>query len=153
MAKIYWLTGNPLSDKEVIGKKLTEFLETEKRNWRSKVFYLDSGSVRNITSNTDYTDIGISKVVTDSQLISEFICKSGCDVVVSVYDPFLEQREIFKEKMSSHLEEFYIHSTKTSSEDFKVEYQPPTLNFFDVNITKENTTQTFNKIIHYINKK
>ena len=36
MAKgnIYWFTGQPAHGKTVLGKKLVELLQTEKRNWR-----------------------------------------------------------------------------------------------------------------------
>ena len=33
---IYWFTGQPGAGKTVLGTKLKDFLQTEKRNWRMK---------------------------------------------------------------------------------------------------------------------
>ncbi len=51
MAKIYWFTGQPGAGKTVLGKKLVEFLGTEKRNWRSNVFHIDGDDLRALTIN------------------------------------------------------------------------------------------------------
>ena len=57
---VYWFTGQPGSGKTVLGKKLIEFLKTEKRNWRRTVLkmHLDGDDLRELTVNKDYTPKG-----------------------------------------------------------------------------------------------
>ena len=38
---IYWFTGQRGVGKTVLGNKLRDFLQTEKRNWRKDVFLID----------------------------------------------------------------------------------------------------------------
>lgn len=150
MAKIYWFTGKSGSGKTTLGKKLTDFLSTEKRNWRSKVFHIDTDDIRELTSNHDYSTQGVSKVVSDTHMISEYIYRNGCDVVVSVSSPFFEQREEFKDRIGADLEEFYVHSSKRNKLQEDIEYTPPVANFFDIDTTKENSVHSFNRIVHYL---
>jgi adenylylsulfate kinase-like enzyme len=151
MAKIYWLTGKSGSGKTTLGKKLTEFLSTEKRNWRSKVFHIDTEDIREMTGNHDYSELGVYTTVSDTQLISEFISKNGCDVVVSISAPFLQQREKFKQKLGDGMEEFYIHTSKKKQPVSEIPYEPPITGFFDVDTTKDNSVQSFTKMIYYLN--
>jgi adenylylsulfate kinase-like enzyme len=37
---IYWFTGQTGAGKTVLGSKLRDFLQTEKRNWRKDVFFI-----------------------------------------------------------------------------------------------------------------
>lgn len=149
MAKIYWLTGQSGSGKSTLGKKLSEFLSTEKRNWRKNVFYIDSEYF--ITSGEILTK---DEETLRVQYISEYVYKSGCDVVVSITAPKLEIRDEFKKKIGTDIEEFYIHSSKKiESTGVKLDvYEPPVSNFFDVDTTKDNPIQSFTKIVYYLNK-
>lgn len=142
MAKIYWFTGKPGVGKSVLANMLTEFLSTEKRNWRSKVFLIneDYFNKQSILDYNQQTQI--------AQNISEFINNSGCDVVVSLISPNKKLRDGFKNKMQDSLVEFYLHSNKSNIE-FNL-YESPTENFFDIDTTKGNPVNSFNKIIHYL---
>lgn len=140
MAKIYWFTGQPGVGKDVLGKLLTDFLSTEKRNWRSKVFHIDS---KYFDSSIDF-----STQTEMAQTISEFIQKSGCDVVVSLVSPSLDSREKFKSKMGDSIQEFYVISNKRENADMVVTYESPKNNFFEIDNSKPNPTNSFNKIIH-----
>jgi adenylylsulfate kinase-like enzyme len=137
MAKIYWLTGQPGAGKTVLGKKLVEFLSTEKRNWRSKVFHID---------DTSDKEISISTI----QILAEYIYKSGCDIVVSFNSNDRELIENFKNRIGDGIEEFYIYnSRKKINED----YTPPFSNFFEVDTARDNPMQSFSKIVHYLREK
>lgn len=155
MAKIYWLTGQPGAGKTVLGKKLVEFLSTEKRNWRSKVFHIDGDDLRELTINTNYSKEGRIQNIQNAQMIAEYIYKSGCDVVVSLVSPYRDIREEFKLKIGNDFEEFYIHTSKKRDRDeYKVsDYEEPLINFFDVDTTKDNPIQSFTKIVYYLKEK
>ena len=155
MAKIYWFTGQPGAGKTVLGKKLVEFLSTEKRNWRSKVFHIDGDDLRELTINKDYSKEGRIQNIRNAQMIAEYIYKNGCDVVVTLVSPYKEIREDFKIRIGKDLEELYVHTSKKRERDeFKVDdYEQPTSNFFDVDTTKDNPIQSFTKIVHYIKEK
>jgi adenylylsulfate kinase len=154
MAKIYWFTGQPGAGKTVLGKKLVEFLGTEKRNWRSNVFHVDGDDLRELTINKNYTKEGRIQNIRNAQMIAEYVYKNGCDVVVTLVSPYLEIREEFKQRIGNDLYEFYIHTSKKRERDeFKVDdYEAPTQKFMDVDTTKDNPIQSFTKIIHYLSE-
>ena len=154
MAKIYWFTGQPGAGKTVLGKKLVEFLGTEKRNWRSNVFHIDGDDLRELTINKNYTKEGRIQNIRNAQMIAEYVYKNGCDVVVTLVSPYLEIREEFKQRIGNDLYEFYIHTSKKRERDeFKVDdYEAPTQKFMDVDTTKDNPIQSFTKIIHYLSE-
>ena len=154
MAKIYWFTGQPGAGKTVLGKKLVEFLGTEKRNWRSNVFHIDGDDLRALTINQNYTKEGRIQNIRNAQMIAEYVYKNGCDVVVTLVSPYLEIREEFKKRIGSDLCELYVHTSKKRERDeFKVDdYEAPTEKFIDVDTTKDNPIQSFTKIIHYLSE-
>jgi adenylylsulfate kinase len=154
MAKIYWFTGQPGAGKTVLGKKLVEFLGTEKRNWRSNVFHVDGDDLRELTINKNYTKEGRIQNIRNAQMIAEYVYKNGCDVVVTLVSPYLEIREEFKQRIGNDLYEFYVHTSKKRERDeFKVDdYEAPTQKFMDVDTTKDNPIQSFTKIIHYLSE-
>jgi adenylylsulfate kinase len=154
MAKIYWFTGQPGAGKTVLGKKLVEFLGTEKRNWRSNVFHVDGDNLRELTINKNYTKEGRIQNIRNAQMIAEYVYKNGCDVVVTLVSPYLEIREEFKQRIGNDLYEFYVHTSKKRERDeFKVDdYEAPTQKFMDVDTTKDNPIQSFTKIIHYLSE-
>lgn len=154
MAKIYWFTGQPGAGKTVLGKKLVEFLGTEKRNWRSNVFHVDGDDLRALTINQNYTKEGRIQNIRNAQMIAEYVYKNGCDVVVTLVSPYLEIREEFKQRIGNDLYEFYVHTSKKRERDeFKVDdYEAPTQKFMDVDTTKDNPIQSFTKIIHYLSE-
>jgi adenylylsulfate kinase-like enzyme len=155
MAKIYWLIGQPGTGKTVLGKKLVEFLSTEKKNWRSKVFHIDGDDLRELTTNKDYSTVGRIRNIRNAQMIAEYIYKTGCDVVVSLVSPYRDIREDFKNKIGEDIEEFYVHTSKQSIRfEYKVDdFEAPISNFFDVDTTTDTPIQSFTKIVHYLRGK
>ena len=149
---IYWFTGQPGAGKTVQGKKLKEFLQTEKRNWRKDVFHIDGDDLRELTLNKDYSEQGRIQNIKNAQLLSFFLNSNKCDVVVSLVSPYKQLREDFKAECGENIVEIYVHTNrKRQREQFKVEgYEAPDTNFFDMDTTSDNPIQSFTKLIHYL---
>lgn len=152
---VYWFTGQPGSGKTVLGKKLIEFLKTEKRNWRRTVFHLDGDDLRELTVNKDYTPKGREINIRNAQMITEYNHKNGCDVVVSLVAPPRWLREEFKQKIGlENFQEFYVHCSDPRERDHfhSKNYEAPETEFMDVDTTKDNPSKSFSKIINYLTK-
>jgi adenylylsulfate kinase-like enzyme len=149
---IYWFTGQPGAGKTVLGTKLKDFLQTEKRNWRKDVFHIDGDDLRELTLNKDYSETGRIQNIKNAQLLAYFLQNKNCDIVVSLVAPYKDLREEFKEVCGDTIVEIYVHTNrKRNREEFKVkEYQAPEENFFDMDTTSDNPTQSFTKLIHYL---
>jgi adenylylsulfate kinase-like enzyme len=149
---IYWFTGQPGAGKTVLGTKLKDFLQTEKRNWRKDVFHIDGDDLRELTLNKDYSETGRIQNIKNAQLLAYFLQNKNCDIVVSLVAPYKDLREEFKEVCGNAIVEIYVHTNrKRNREEFKVkEYQAPEENFFDMDTTSDNPTQSFTKLIHYL---
>ena len=134
---IYWFTGQTGSGKTVLATKLKDFLQTEKRNWRKDVFLIDY---------PHHSQLG------EAQIISTFLLKNNCDVVVAMTDISKKHREEFKSLIGDNILEIYVHSNRKKAKDLqKVDgYESPTENFFDLDTTSDNSTQSFTKLIHYL---
>jgi adenylylsulfate kinase-like enzyme len=150
MAKIYWLTGQSGAGKTVLGKKLVEFLSTEKRNWRSKVFHIDGDDLRELGIDNTYSNEDIIQNHHTIQIMVEYIYKNGCDVVVSFTPTTREIIENFKNRIGDDIEEFHIHNSKKKVTH---KYEPPLSNFFEVDTARETPIQSFTKIVHYLREK
>jgi adenylylsulfate kinase len=151
---VYWFTGQPGAGKTVLGKKLHKFLETEKRNWRKNVFHLDGDNLRDITNNKDYSEEGRKNNIRTAQTIVEYLHLNRCDIVVSLVAPFIELREELKDKIGPDMVEIFVHTTESRERDhFHVkDYEPPQVNFIDINTTKDSPDISFSKLINHLNK-
>jgi adenylylsulfate kinase-like enzyme len=134
---IYWFTGQRGVGKTVLGTKLRDFLQTEKRNWRKDVFLIDL---------PHHYQLG------EAQIISAFLLENNCDVVVAMTDTSKQNRDEFKSIINDNIIEIYVHSNRKKSKDLqKIDgYEPPTENFFDLDTTSDNSTQSFTKLIHHL---
>ena len=128
MAKIYWFSING-DVKSGLEDRLVEFLQTDKKNWRSKVFYINS------------KEYGYD--INDTLLISNYIQKNGCDVVVSSYE------ELDLEDTSNIIFFDVIHN-KLKKSDFVPTFDETSL---EINTAMEGQSTSFNRIIHYILEK
>jgi hypothetical protein len=128
MANIYWFTSEGDIESE-LDNKLVEFLQTDKRNWRSKVFYINQ-------SKTNYDVQLISK-------ISNYIVSSGCDVVVNSIPFDLNEDGIVADNTIF----FDIIFDKVKRKN----YTPNTDTIpLVINTAMESESASFNRIIHYI---
>ena len=148
--RIYWFTGQSGAGKTVLATKLKEFLQTEKRNWRKDVFQIDGDIVRELTENQDQSEVGQIENIKDTQLIAEYIHNSGSDVVVSMVTPYKELREGFKAQIGDKIVEIYVYTTKKKLVPTTSDYEVPEENFFEINTTSDNPTQSFSKLINYL---
>jgi adenylylsulfate kinase-like enzyme len=147
---IYWFTGQTGAGKTVLATKLKEFLQTEKRNWRKDVFQIDGDIVRELTDNQDHSKVGQTENIKDTQLIAEYIHSSGSDVVISMVTPYKELRERFKAQIGEKIVEIYVYTTKKKLVPTTSDYEVPEENFFEINTTSDNPTQSFSKLINYL---
>ena len=85
---IYWFTGQTGAGKTVLGTKLKDFLQTEKRNWRKDVFFIGF---------PHHSQLG------QAQIISSFLLENNCDVVVAMTDTSKQHREEFKSFVNSNI--------------------------------------------------
>lgn len=136
---IYWFTGQSGVGKTVLANKLKDFLQTQKRNWRKDVFLIDF---------EHHSQLG------EAQIISTFLLENNCDVVVAITDISKQHRDEFKALINDRFVELYIHSNRKKSKELaKVSgYEAPTENFFDIDTTSDNPTQSFTKLIHHLGK-
>ncbi len=134
---IYWFTGQHGVGKTVLGTKLRDFLQTEKRNWRKDVFFIDFPHHSQLE---------------EAQIISTFLLENNCDVVVAMTDISKKNREEFKSRINDNIVEIYVHSNRKKNKQLLHldEYEAPTENFFDLDTTSDNSTQSFTKLIHYL---
>jgi len=128
MAKIYWFSVNG-EVKSGLEERLVEFLQTDKKNWRSKVFYIN-------TKDNSYD-------INDTLLISNYIQKNGCDVVVSSYDELCED-------VNKNIIFFNITHNKLKKSEFVPTFDETSL---EINTAMEGQSTSFNRIIHYILEK
>ena len=66
--------------------------------------------------------------------------------------PYKNLREEFKSICGENIIEVYVHTNrKRNREEFKIkEYEAPEENFFDMDTTSDNPTQSFTKLIHHL---
>jgi len=151
---IYYFTGLPLSGKTTLGKKLHNFLKTEKRNWRQSVFHIDDVDLLEITKDPDYAERGSIKSVRDIQIITEYLHNNNCDVVVTMVSPQRSLREDFKDKFADgDYQEIFLYNNDIQDSNFHItEYERPEINFIDIDTTKDSTDKSFSKLINTLNK-
>jgi adenylylsulfate kinase len=144
------LTGQPHSGKTTIAKHLKTAIEIS-YPYRC-VYNIDGDDLRELTLNKDYTEQGRIQNIKNAQLLAYFLQANKCDVVVSLVAPYKELREEFKKICADSIIEIYVHTNrKRQREQFKVEgYEVPETNFFDMDTTSDNPTQSFTKLIHYL---
>ena len=148
---IYWFTGQPGAGKTVLGTKLKDFLQTEKRNWRKDVFHIDGDEILELLPEQELTKKVINQNIKNTQLVANFIHSKGCDVVVSLVSANKKLRDEFKEQMGDAIVEIYIHNNRKKTKEHNLDYyEIPDINFFELDTTIENPVQSFTKLIHYL---
>jgi adenylylsulfate kinase-like enzyme len=86
------LFGQPHSGKTTLGELLREFLQMEKRNWRTDVHHLDGDALRKLYDNTDYSREGRVANLNRASDIAAYLDSKNIDVVLSLVYPYMEAR-------------------------------------------------------------
>lgn len=86
------LFGQPHSGKTTLGELLREFLQMEKRNWRTDVHHLDGDALRKLYDNTDYSREGRVANLNRASDIAAYLDSKNIDVVMSLVYPYMEAR-------------------------------------------------------------
>lgn len=146
---IYTIIGQSGSGKTTLGKRLHNFLCTERRNWRRDVFLIDDDYIREIYENKDYTEKGIRKNVKDSQYLISFLHKQGCDVVLSIMSPYRDLRESCKDKLGENIQEIFLYTNQDrTTKQYKVpSFEHPESNFIELDTSKKSPERIFSKLI------
>ena len=143
---IIWLTGQPGSGKTTISNMLLKYYKEKTNN----VIRIDGDNLRKMTNNYDYTIDGRFKNITNAQMISRFLHHNDFIVIVSLVTPYLELRESFKNEFQDELIEIYVHCDSPRRGNQVEEYEPPKINFINVNTTNSTIEQTVKYIIDKI---
>jgi adenylylsulfate kinase-like enzyme len=64
--------------------------------------------------------------------------------------PYKELREGFKIQIGEKIVEIYVYTTKKKLVPTISDYEVPEENFFEINTTSDNPTQSFSKLINYL---
>jgi adenylylsulfate kinase-like enzyme len=64
--------------------------------------------------------------------------------------PYKELREGFKAQIGEKIVEIYVYTTKKKLVPTISDYETPEENFFEINTTSDNPTQSFSKLINYL---
>lgn len=153
IGKVFWLTGQPGHGKTYLGEQLTEFLKTERRNWRKSVFYIDAETIDEVHPTEDELLGEVNgELVTQAQLLSAFINNQGNDVVVSLISPNKLHREEFKKNMGNSLIEIYVKNDdrRKRTLNYVDWYQSPTSNFIEVDTTGVEPIDAYANLIHQL---
>lgn len=138
---IYLFTGQPGSGKTTIGKLLKELL--------SNAIQIDGDELRNIFTNTDYSESGRIKNIEKAHDIAYFLDKKGFDVIITMVSPFKYLRNELKSR--TKVMEIYVHTSNIRGrEQFFVEtYEPPTNNYFDLDTTNKTDIESLKYLKNY----
>ena len=153
---VYYFIGQPGSGKTTLGKKLYNFLKTEKetrnfpfKNWRSYTFHVDGDGLRELYQNKDYTEEGRRKNITNAQGLIKYLHTNKCNVVVSIVTPYLDLRESFKKELGCDIVEILVHTTEKRERDhYHVkDFEYPESNFIDIDTTEDSPELSFSRIL------
>jgi hypothetical protein len=127
---IYWFFKDVSVNKTDLPKRFLTFLQTEKRNWRKDVFYVDYETASKLVdlSKVDFIDY--------CTMMANFIHHNGCDIVIcsgEVGELHLTTDKIMK---------MHLHPKKGEVDEQS----------YQLNLCVDTSNQSFNKLIQYINE-
>jgi adenylylsulfate kinase len=138
---IIWLTGQPGSGKTTLADWL-------KAHFYNNAVIIDGDDIRDVYQNKDYSEEGRRKNIERAQDLALFLHHKKFTPIVSLVSPYRDQRELFKEKLGNDIKEIYVYTTDIRGrENYHVEnYEPPLVNFIDIDTTNEDQFTSFQKI-------
>jgi len=114
------LFGQPHSGKTTLGQLLKEFLQLEKRNWRTAVHHLDGDALRKLYDNTDYSKDGRIANLNRASDIAAYLDSKDLDVVMSLVYPYIEARTYLNELVPNVKWVYLTYDGERGRENFHV---------------------------------
>jgi len=114
------LFGQPHSGKTTLGQLLKEFLQLEKRNWRTDVHHLDGDALRKLYDNTDYSKDGRIANLNRASDVAAYLDSKDLDVVMSLVYPYMEARTYLNELVPNVKWVYLTYDGERGRENFHV---------------------------------
>jgi hypothetical protein len=127
---IYWFFKEVSVTRTDLPKRFLTFLQTEKRNWRKNVFYVDYETTSNLVdlSKIDFADYCTT--------IANYIHHSGCDIVI--YSDVFDDLKINTDKIMR----VYLYPKKGEIGEQS----------YNLTLCADTPNQSYNRLIQYINE-
>jgi adenylylsulfate kinase-like enzyme len=143
---IYVLFGQPESGKTTLGKEICEILHS---NFEVVVFHIDGDQLRKILPNKNYTYAGRRDNIKRANTIATYLNHEGCDVVMSLVNPYEELRKELKQLNASSLKFIYLTSDRRSREEhFAKNFEVPQNPDLALNTSELSVKECATKIIN-----
>jgi adenylylsulfate kinase len=137
------LTGQPNSGKTTLAYALKKHMSCSS--------IIDGDELRQILDNKDYSVEGRRRNVTVASMLARLICKNNITVIVSLVNPFRDLREELKtENLLYEVKEVYLHSNRLREGKMVDYYEPPLVNYLDIDTDKHTVDESVNMILDYI---
>lgn len=147
MKPIIWLTGQPCSGKTTLAIELCKKLGS-----KHLAVSIDGDELRKVLGNPGYGEAGRRQNIKNAQNIAKFLQAKGFLPIVSLIAPYRDQRELLKTETT--VLEVYCHTTEIRGKEhfFVKEYEPPEVNFLDMDTTSRSVESCVNEILEKIEK-
>lgn len=142
------LTGQPNSGKTTLALELTHRLHELRRD--VNVIVIDGDSLRTITRNVDYSKDGRRKNVQTSIDLATNSDTSNDYTIVALVSPFRDLRESLKNNNKYIVKEVYLHSSRLREGKMVEYYEPPLVNYLDIDTDKHTIEESVKMILDYI---
>lgn len=148
---IYNFIGQPHSGKTTLSQHLYSVLKAS--NPDRELTLLDGDLLRKILNNTKFDEESRRQNISQGYAIAQYLTKDGDrDVILAMISPYEDLREHLK--LSTEVIEIYLHTTNTRGrENFHVSnFQPPFLNYIDIDTTDVDELTSLNELLDKIEK-
>jgi adenylylsulfate kinase len=142
------LTGQPNSGKTTLALELVHRLHEMRKDVTATI--IDGDSLRTITQNVDYSKNGRRKNVQTAINLSVNSDASNDYTVVALVSPFRDLRESLKNNNKHSVKEVYLHSSRLREGKMVDYYEPPIINYLDIDTDKHTIEESIKLILDYI---
>ena len=145
---IIWFTGQPNSGKTTLALELVHSLHEMRKDVTATI--IDGDSLRTITRNVDYSKNGRRKNVQTAINLSINSDSTNDYTVVALVSPFRDLRESLKNNNKHSVKEVYLHSSRLREGKMVDYYEPPLINYLDIDTDKHTIEESIKLILDYI---